>query len=410
MFKTIEEVLAYIEQKTSFDLGLTRVKEFMATLNLDYEKIKFIHVAGTNGKGSVSYYTSNILIEAGYSTGFFSSPSIDIHNDRIRVNNQYIADQYIIDFVNKHYEAIESSGVTMFEIDVAMALAYFIDQKVEYAVMETGMGGIYDGTNIVDAIISVITNIGYDHVQYLGGTIEEITVNKAGIIKNANDVVLADMNPVVFEVVQDRALEYGAQLHTVSLEEADITCDNPPMYDYLDVHNVKLQSRAHYQILNSMTAIKIIKVLNEHYETNISNEIIKTVLANVEWPGRFEIMQEHPCVIIDGAHNVNGIKKLAKSMKIYDDRKIKVLFSALKDKDIKAMIDELTKISDDITLTTFDFYRADSLENLNQGLNLATTDDYETFIKDQLATMNEDDLLLITGSLYFISQIRKLFK
>lgn len=410
MFKTIAEVLTYIEKKTSFDLGLQRLTTFMEIVKLDYTKLKFIHIAGTNGKGSVAYYTSNILIKSGYQTGLFSSPSIDVHNDRIRVNNEYISDQYIIDFVNKYHEAIENTGVTMFEIDVAMALAYFIDNKVEYAVMETGMGGLYDGTNIINAIISVITNIGYDHVQYLGETIAEITANKAGIIKSANEVILADTNPEVVTLVKERADQYEAHLTIVDINDAKITNHNPLIYNYLDLKDIELKSRAHYQIINTMTVINIIKVLNEKYHTKISDVVVKETFKEVEWPGRFEIVHQKPLVIIDGAHNIDGVKELAASLKLYQDKKITILFSALKDKDVKAMVLEMKKITEDITLTTFDFYRADTLENLNRGLNLPTTADYQKFIDDKLKKMNDDEMLVITGSLYFISLIRKLFK
>lgn len=410
MFTTIDEVLSYIEKKTSFDLGLQRLNNFMAELELDYSAIKFIHIAGTNGKGSVSYYTSNILSESGYQTGLFSSPSIEVHNDRIRINNQYITDQFIIDFVNEHYDAIESTKVTMFEIDVAIALAYFVANEVEYAVMETGMGGLYDGTNIVEAIISVITNIGYDHVQYLGDTLEEITANKAGIIKNANEVVLADTNPIVTKIIQERAAQYQAHLHIVDEHEASIISRDPIVYNYAGMRDIKLKSRAHYQIINTMTVIKIIQLLNDKYQTKISEQTMKKVFADCQWPGRFEIVHQEPLVIIDGAHNTAGIKELTNSLAIYDDKKIAILFTALKDKDIKPMVAQMQKITKDITLTTFDFYRADTLANLNKGLDLKTTDNYEAFIKDKLETMHDDEMLLITGSLYFIALIRKLFK
>lgn len=405
-FKDIDSVLHYIENKKNFQLGLLRVEDFLKEAKIKFNDLKFIHVGGTNGKGSVSYYLSNILIEQGYKTGFFSSPSIQGHNDRIRINNQFISDQEIIDFVNQYYDLIEKTEVTMFEIDVLMALAYFDKNKVDYAVIEVGMGGRYDGTNVINPLVSVITNIGLDHMDYLGKNKAEIAYTKAGIIKENGIVVTSEKEVEALDVIKDYAKLMQATV--IETKQAKITNKLPITFDYLNYQNIQLKTLALYQVSNACTVLEVVEVLKNKYQIKIDQEVVKNVFANVTWPGRFEVMQQQPLVIIDGAHNLEGVKALTSSLETFKDHKITILFSALADKDTKHMLELLNASSEELVVTHFDFYRAASLEQLDPDNLYQHVDDYESYLKTKIESMQEDEMLIITGSLYFITKIRNL--
>ncbi|WP_423363237.1 bifunctional folylpolyglutamate synthase/dihydrofolate synthase [Mycoplasma sp. P36-A1] len=403
-FNNIKDVLAYIENKTNFQLGLLRVEKFLEEANIEYEKIKFIHIAGTNGKGSVSNYLSNILINEGYKTGFFSSPSIQGHNDRIRINNEFISDDSIIQFVNEYYDLIEETKVTMFEIDVLMALDYFSKNNVEYGVIEVGMGGRFDGTNVIVPLLSIITNIGMDHTNYLGTTLEEIAYNKAGIIKNCSFVVTAEQNDIAYNVIKKCANIMNSQVFKV--KDAQIVSSNPFVFNYKSHENIILKSKAYYQIRNACTVLEAIDVLRNQLSINISEKSVRDSLENITWPGRFEVMSTNPLIIIDGAHNLEGIEALSKSLSYFEDYQKTVLFTALEDKDTSHMLETLNGISHNLVLTTFDFYRAANFEQLDPNNKYKHINNYEIYIDDMITKMQQDDMLIITGSLYFITEIR----
>jgi len=403
-FKTIEEVLTYIESRKNFQLGLYRVIDFLETANIDYNQLKYIHIGGTNGKGSTSFYLSNILIKQGYKTGFFSSPSIEGHNDRIRINNQFISDEDIINFVNKYYDLIESTEVTMFEIDVLMALEYFVSNKVDYVVMEVGMGGRYDGTNIINPLLSIITNIGMDHIDYLGDTKEEIAYNKAGIIKENGIVVTAEKDPKALKVIKDYALSVDAKV--IEVKDATLTSKSPITFDYENFKSIILKTKAMYQVMNACTVLEAVTILRDVYNIKIDDNVVYEVFNSVTWPGRFEIVSEKPLVIVDGAHNLEGVTVLCQSLEEFKDYNKTILFTALADKDTSNMLELLSQASNELVITTFDFYRATTIDKLDVHNQYSHALDYKAYLKDKISSMEDKDLLLITGSLYFITEIR----
>ena len=404
-FKTKTEVLDYIEQKTNFQLGLLRVEEFIKLAHIDYTSLKYIHVGGTNGKGSVSYYLSNILIDNNFKTGFFSSPSIESHYDRIRINNEFIDDQSIVDFVNNYYEIIEQTQVTMFEIDVLMALDYFVKNKVDIVVMEVGMGGRYDGTNIINPLVSIITNVGLDHMDYLGKTKEEIAYTKAGIIKRNGIVVTNEKEVSVLKVIEDYAKEMDAKL--IKTSEATIKSKRPIIFDYEKYHDIKLKTQALYQIENIKIVLETVDILKNNYNFQLDNKLTKEVFNKVSWNGRFEIISEKPLIIIDGAHNVEGITALVQSLEVFKDYNKTIMFSALKDKDTDEMVALLKNTDSEIIITEFNFYRKKPADEINKNFNFEVALDYKEFIDKKIKKMKDNDLFLITGSLYFISEVRK---
>jgi len=404
-FTNLREVLDYIENKTNFQLGLLRVQDFLEKTNIPYENLKYIHVGGTNGKGSVSFYLSNILIDSGFKVGFFSSPSIEGHNDRIRINNQFIEDQAIVDFVNEYYDIIEETEVTMFEIDVLMALDYFSKREVDYVVMEVGMGGRYDGTNVINPLISIITNIGLDHMKYLGETKTDIAYNKAGIIKDNGLVITSEKDKECLKVIEDYALKKNAQV--IEVGDPDVVSLKPIVFNYGKYENIELKTLADYQIKNAMIVLETINVLRDKYHLAISDDIIKNVFINKTWNGRFEIMLNKPLVIIDGAHNVEGVNELSNTLYKFSDYHKTIMFAALSDKSTDEMVSKLIDASDKVVISEFDFYRTKKAKDINKNFNLEIAEDYQKYLLTKIDSMNDEELLVITGSLYFISEVRK---
>lgn len=401
-FNNMQQVLDFIQSRTNFGKGIDRVREF-----LKISKIKtntnIIHIGGTNGKGSVGYYLSNILIASNYQVGFFSSPSLIKHNDRIRLNNQNISDKFIIDFINKYYELILETNLTMFEIDVVMALDYFYQNPVDYLIMEVGMGGTYDGTNIINPMISIITNIGLDHQQYLGESKEEIALTKLGIVKKNIPLITGEKDQNIINIMQKVCNKHNSKL--ILIKDAQINSYYPLDFTYQQYH-LQPKTYATYQVNNLSIVLEAINYLNEYYPANISKEVIEKTIKEVIWPARFEIVSEKPLVVIDGAHNIDGIKALKETLKHFNYHKT-ILFSALKDKNTKEMIEELLAISDDFYVSQFDYYRCASIKQLQQDIDVNGILDYESFIKEKYHNLKDDEMLVITGSLYFIANIRK---
>ena len=404
-YANLKEVLEYIEQKTNFQLGLLRVQDFLEKTKIPYNDLKFIHVGGTNGKGSVAYYLSNILIESGFNVGLFSSPSIEIHNDRIRLNNEFISDEDIVAFVNEYYDVIEETEVTMFEIDVLMALDYYSKKQVDYILFEVGMGGRYDGTNIINPLLSIITNIGLDHQAYLGNSKEEIAYNKAGIIKENGLVITGERDRKCLKVIEDYAKEMKAQV--IRTKEAKVISLRPIIFNYGKYENIELKSLADYQIKNGAIILEALNVLKDKDKLEIKDEVIKKVFKTMTWNGRFEIMSEKPLIIVDGAHNVEGIIELCQTLTKFTDYQKTIMFAALSDKATDNMVELLLKTDSKVVISEFDFYRTKKARDINKNFNLELAIDYKSFLNDKIKSMTDDEMLVITGSLYFISEVRK---
>lgn len=395
------EAIAAIEKRKHHHSGLDLLVKAMAELENPQDKLKSIHVAGTNGKGSTVDFIRSMLNEAGYKVGTFTSPYLISHHDRIRIDNVSIEEGALLSYINETEALWRKYELSMFEIDMMIASLYFKEEQVDVAIFEVGMGGRLDATNILKKpLISVITNIGMDHMQYLGNTYEKIAAEKAGIIKNHTDCISGEIKEECLKV-----FEMVCQNHHSSLIRRDaiehIAVDKTLVFDYRGIH-CELNTQAAYQSYNAALAAETILYLREKGYVKIDNQQIKAGLFHAKWLGRFEIMSEDPLVIIDGAHNPDGIKALVHSMRIY--KNIHILFSCLADKQGDEMLAELFKLSDDITLCEFDYYRAGKVDLLAESFNVKIEKDYQKAIDEG---MKKDGTLLICGSLYFISLVRR---
>ncbi|MEA5026950.1 MAG: folylpolyglutamate synthase/dihydrofolate synthase family protein [Erysipelotrichaceae bacterium] len=408
MFKDIDTFLAFItSKKTSMKSHPDDFKRLINDLGNPQWQLKCLHVAGTNGKGSVTNYLRSILQQAGYRVGTFTSPHLIVHNDRIRINDVYISDEELLSIANEHDQFWKDYDLSMFEIDMVISILYFLRQRVDYVVYEVGMGGRLDPTNIIHALASVIVNIGFDHMEYLGDTLDKIAYEKAGIIKENGLVFTAEDKPVCLQVFQETALAKHARLMAIE----PITSwhlDDKIHFSYRDYPDIVLNTRALYQIKNAALALEVSDYLRKKDIIRLTRKDIIDGLASAFWKGRFEVVAQHPLVVIDGAHNEHGIKALLPSLESLP-RPLGIVFSALKDKQYHAMIEDLKTCGDEIIITQFDNQRSTTARVLAEGLNVTVIDVYQEAISYALKKYAGGSVL-ITGSLYFISLVRELFK
>lgn len=400
MFTKVEDALHWMEERRFNTKGIDVFQTYMNSLNNPQHDIPCIHIAGTNGKGSTLHYISQMLQSANYQVGTFTSPYLESHFDRIRINDQNIPDSTFLEIVNIHYQSWCDLQLNMFEIDFVIASLYFQKMKPDFVLYEVGLGGRTDATNVVSPMVSIITNIGMDHMEYLGETYEKIAKEKAGIIKECTPLITAEDKDICLQVFQTICNEKQSTL--LKTNKANVHIDDHGLQFSYQMISVKLNNTPLYQENNLCCALEAILFLKNEDKITISTQQMQDGLSRSQWKGRFEIVHEQPLVIIDGAHNKEGIEALCASMKPYED--IHIIFSALKDKEHDIMLETLLKISDDITVCEFGFYRSSTCMELAKQYPVHRVKDYRIAIKDAL---QKKGTILITGSLYFISDVRK---
>lgn len=394
----IETVITEIENRKRL-YGIDEFRKCMDAIGNPQKQLKCIHVAGTNGKGSTSNFLFDTLKQQ-YKVGMFSSPYLIKHNDRIRTNNGYIPDQKIIEYYQKFNNLWLEYNLSAFEIDMFIAVQYFIDEKIDICVFEVGLGGKLDATNIITPLISVITNISYDHMEFLGNTLPKIAYEKAGIVKENSMLITTEQNPECLQVFKEVCKLKNTTLKVISDFPTYTKQNDKIVYEYQDYH-INLTSLADYQVKNSVLAIN---VLNNLKAFPLSKQQIEHGINISQWKGRFELISQNPRIMIDGAHNVAGMNELVKALK--HEKQVKILFSALKDKEYQKMLQILKTNFTEVYLTTFSFHRAFTYAEL-KATNENIIADYNQFLDENI---DYEGLIVICGSLYFISEIRKKYK
>ncbi|NTW90426.1 MAG: bifunctional folylpolyglutamate synthase/dihydrofolate synthase [Erysipelotrichaceae bacterium] len=403
MFNTAHEFIEYCTNRMNKGrFSLEHFKSLLERLDNPQYKLKTVHIAGTNGKGSTTDYLRSIIQTSGYKVGTFTSPHLEVHNDRIRINNQFITDEDLLHYGNRFHDLIEKNELSMFEIDTLIAIYYFIENKVDIALFEVGLGGRLDATNVILPLVSLITSIGYDHMDILGHTLEEISYEKAGIIKQNTPIITAEDKENCLFVFKSVCEERHSELSRIHLP-TNVQSNHSITYTYRGL-DITLNTLAFYQIKNSSLAIECALYLRECGYL-ISDESIMNGLRNTQWKGRFETISTKPYVIIDGAHNMHGIDALVESTKLCK-KPLVIVFSALKDKETEKMIHALVEIADEVIVTEFEFYRAAPLELLSLNNQVTAIRNPHDAIEYALRK-SVDGTCLITGSLYFISEVRQ---
>lgn len=339
---------------------LDAIEYFMEQLDHPEKKLKIVHVAGTNGKGSVIEMLSNVLEQAGYIVGEFMSPHIVRFNERIRINHEDILDEEleelakIMEPIVSKYNETHEVHVTLFELETAMALLYFVKKKCDIVILETGLGGLVDCTNIVEPILSIITSIGYDHMDILGSTLEEIAIQKAGIIKENSETIFIKQEQKVNKIIEKTCKEKNNVLHLIEPQNwTNISYRNEyQIFDYKDQKQIGINLKGSKQIGNACIVLEALKIL-EKKGYNISKGAIQTGLKTVVHKARFEVIHKNPTIIFDGAHNEAAIQNLKEMIKKYykQDNKVYII-SILKTKDYKTVIKELMEDKKSIFIFT----------------------------------------------------------
>lgn len=400
MINNIKEALQLIEGSYHKIVSQDKFKAVLKKYNNIELSLKTIHITGTNGKGSTSKMLSDIVMAANYKVGLFTSPHILKANERIRINNEYISDQDLIRILNFYYDDIVENKLNFFQIYFLVAIKYFYDNKVDLAIIEVGIGGRLDSTNVINSLISIITNINYDHTNKLGSTLEAIAYEKSGIIKPNSTTITGVSQDKLLKIINDKAKSENTKL--IKVKFTKVNFENNKVYFKFNDHTYYLNSLAKYQGLNAQLVLATIKVLNDTYNYKIDSKAIIYAFDNFSWFGRFERISSHPEIIIDGAHNVSGIKALVNSAN--KNKEYVVIFSALKSKSYQEMLEVLQANFIEVVFCEFDFPQALKKADLIDD-DLKKFSDYNQAI-NYVNNKYPHHSILICGSLYFIADVR----
>lgn len=422
------EALNFINESEGLGskLGLKTMKRLMDELGNPQKDINYIHIAGTNGKGSTVAFISNILEESGYRVGVFTSPYLERFNERIQINGKDISDgafSKITEDVKEKTERIVREGYphpTVFELVTAIAFMYFKEENVDFVVLEVGLGGRLDSTNIIDtSLLSIITTIDYDHIDVLGDSLYKIGREKAGIIKKRGTVLSYPQNEEVLKALKEKAEYEEADFTICPIENINIKKLNEygAIFDFKyrekTFQNLKINLLGHHQVCNASLAVSGVSILKDKGFVKTTDEDIEKGLEKTVWKGRLEMLKSEPRFLIDGAHNLQGIKTLVDSLKLFNYNKLILGISILKDKDVKHMLENIVPLADEIIITEIDSPRRMEAEKLSKEIekvnkNIIIEKNIKKAVDESFSIAEKDDLILFAGSIYLIGDVRKI--
>lgn len=427
-----EDAMRYITEVGNFgsSYGLERTFRLLELLGNPQNKIKLIHIAGTNGKGSTTAMISKILMGNGYKVGMYTSPFLEEFEERIQINSVNIPKEKLATLMDELKVAVDKvikegyNHPTEFEIITCLMFLYFCKEEVDFAVIEVGLGGRLDSTNVITPILSIITSISYDHTNLLGNTLTEIAGEKSGIIKEGVPVVIFPQEEEALKVIKSKCKKLNAPLYIVDeiySELIEILQEEKP-YQKVKIkglnneYNIKLPLLGDHQILNLALAIKGIEILEKNKKIKISKEILEKSLEDVSWNGRLEVMKKSPLVVIDGAHNIQGITKLKDNIeKYFKYKNIYLILGILADKDVEEMIKVITPMAKEVYAVTPNSIRAELAEDLKNEVlryneNCIAFEKYEYALDKALEIAEDDDIIVVSGSLYMVGGMRTIIK
>ncbi|MFA5008096.1 MAG: folylpolyglutamate synthase/dihydrofolate synthase family protein [Candidatus Omnitrophota bacterium] len=448
--KNFNDAISYLdsfvnyEKKTNYSYGKTlklqRVERLLKNLNIDYKRLKSIHIAGTKGKGSTATFCAYLLASAGYKTGLYTSPHFFDFRERIQIlaknreqstesrgktKSSLISKEDVVRLIEQMRPQLEQlrftarlGALSFFEVYTALAFKYFLEKNTDFVVLETGLGGRLDATNVVSPLISVITHIGYDHMDKLGTTLGEIAQEKSGIIKKNTDVVSASQAPSVFEVIRAKARKTKSELFVFgeSFESANEHLKS--QYTNFDFRfrgktfdKLKIFLKGKHQIENASLAIASVFLLKE--KGIISNNLnLKTALSNSFLEGRFEVLKNKPLIVSDVAHNASSFRVLSENLKFYyPSKKIILIFSASNDKDIKKMLGKIKYKH--LILTRFNNPRSYKPQEIKDICNVKfahIAEDINRALEIAKQLYNNDSIIVISGSLFLVSEAKQILQ
>jgi len=414
------QVLDYILQMEKFGvkLGLSNITKFLSHLGNPHLGYPTAHIAGTNGKGSTVAVLESILSNAGLRVGVYTSPHLIDFRERIKINGKFIDKAYITDFFNNNLKKIESLPITYFEAVTALAFSYFRDEKVEIAVIETGLGGRLDATNVISPKVSVITNIAVEHTKWLGNKIREIAFEKAGIIKSGVPVVTAALNLDARRIIRQICEQNKSKLISVFDETQWAIKEITKDYTELDIFtrsnkyfSLRLNLAGRHQLENSICALLAAEFLEPYLNRRISNAAVASGFKNVKWEGRLQRISTEPDIILDVAHNPAALERIGEYFReFYDGVKIIAVFGILSDKDYNLMLKELDRIASIIILTRPMTDRAADPRLLADEISkIRTNFEVIPLVRDAYQSARSlcrpNETILVTGSHYTVGEV-----
>ena len=430
---------AYLASLTDYEISpasaynaanfdLRRVEALLQKMGRPHKGRKTVHIAGTKGKGSTAAMISSILVSAGHCTGLFTSPHLYTWQERIAVNGRPVTKKdfaRLTGVVRKHVQAINSEGrfgkITTFEALTAMAFLYFKDKDAEFQVLETGMGGRLDATNVADPDVCILTSISFDHTQVLGDTLAKIATEKAGIIKPGCTVISAPQQPEALAVIVEQCRSSGSELVLAGKDitwkrlGGDLNGQTFTVKGRNGNYQLRIPLLGDHQMENAGLAVAAVEALNQR-GLHITRSHIERGLGSVTWPARLQVLNQAPLIIIDGAHNAYSMKALAESIKKYFPyKKLQIIFGSSGDKDIDGMAQVLAGLAGQVIVTSSHHPRAANAEQLarifrQHSISVDIKHDAREALSAALASSGEDDMVLATGSLFLAAEVGRLFK
>lgn len=412
-------------------LGLDSMNQFLERLDNPHHDLNCVHIGGTNGKGSVGATLCSILIAAGYTTGFYTSPHLSSVRERFKIGDTYISEDDFARLISKIHAVLDGGQITYFECATVLAMLWFAEQEVDLAIFEVGMGGRLDATNVITPLISVITNVSMDHEQYLGDTLAEVATEKAGIIKKNIPVVSATANNESCEIIRQVAADRQASAFLFGRDFAGVlenTEGSNWRYYGLDeqvLSNLPMSMKGNYQIGNGSMALAVVQLLERRGYT-ITEEHIRTGLSQTRWPGRLEYFRlnnagqrveadaEGLNFLLDGAHNPAGVTALKQALRDFSYRKLILVWGAMNDKDLRTTLGVIAPLADSIIFTRPESERSARTSQLKESLpgdmrqKVIRTESVQAAVNQACVLAGGTDLICIAGSLYLVGTVRQL--
>jgi len=436
MMSSYDEAVEWINSLIPFGIrpGLERMEKLLESFNNPHRRLRIIHVGGTNGKGSVCSYLTHVLRKGGYDVGTFTSPYITKFTNRIQYNGQDIEEEVLLDLANKVRPFVEEmantelGSPTMFEVTTLIAILYYGTVTYpDYVVLEVGLGGRLDVTNVVHPIVSVITTIGHDHMDKLGNTLEEIAFEKAGIIKAGTPVVVGVTQPEAIAVIREVA---AAKKSTMYLYQEQF--DQMPLYVdaqeqqfrfeglFRNIEDVTITMQGEHQRQNAAVALMTLELLRQYFALVLDDEDLLEAMKTTSWPGRLEQISTQPHLVIDGAHNPEGAEVLVKSIKAtYKYEKLHIMMGMMNNKNHHDTLKHILPLADTLIITEPNFRSAQDAEllqiaalevvkelDLPLAPHIIVERDWKQALNLLLERTNESDMALVTGTLYLIGDVR----
>jgi len=416
-----QESLDYLYglQKHGIKFGLNSTQNLLARVGNPHRKLRFVHIAGTNGKGSTAAILSRILCRHGTKVGLYTSPHLVRFTERFRINEEEVSAGRILQVFEKIRATLdESQPPTFFEMVTAMAFLYFAEERADFVIAETGLGGRLDATNVITPDVCVITNIGFDHQEFLGSTLSSIAREKAGIIKKEVPVVTGALQPVALGILKTACMRKAARLYRFK-SDFRVRRNSKGSFHYrgikMQLPDLSLNLRGPHQVDNAALALATLEVLEQKRLISLRPELIERAMRDVRWPARLEVLGTCPTIVLDGAHNPQGAESLREALKeSFTYKKLHLVMGIMADKDILGILRRLLPMAETAIFTRPRYSRAANPDDIRKMARpyiqkYYVISDAASAIQEARHLADPDDLICITGSLYFAGEVKQIF-